>query len=146
MNAIPPAPEFANSHFRSREITPHQLSRAKPLPLIIDIRNEHEFRSGHIDGAKHLGRAGLQHRLGIIAPESSTPIVVYCAKGDEGPFVADELTRMGYGAVSALKGGLRSWLEAGGMVECNWSDLPSQEVCSLSRATSRLAARSEQRF
>jgi hypothetical protein len=32
--------------------------------------------------------------------------------------VADQLQRIGYQDISALKGGLQGWLEAGGLVEC----------------------------
>jgi rhodanese-related sulfurtransferase len=106
----PPAPV--------REITPREMARTKPLPLIIDIREEEEFISGHIDGAKHIRRATLERRIRDIAPDPTTPIVVYCAVGNRGPLAAEQLQQAGYRNVSSLKGGLQHWLEAGGMVEC----------------------------
>jgi rhodanese-related sulfurtransferase len=106
----PPAPV--------REITPRELARTKPLPLIIDVREEEEFISGHIDGARHIRRATLEQRIRHIAPDPTTPIVVYCAVGNRGPLAAEQLQQAGYRNVSSLKGGLQQWLEAGGMVEC----------------------------
>jgi rhodanese-related sulfurtransferase len=101
-----------------QEITPHQLASAKPLPIIIDIREEEEFMRGHIHGAKHISRDALEQRIREVAPELSTPIAVYCAIGNRGPSAADKLQRMGYRTISSLKGGLQNWLESGGTVEC----------------------------
>jgi phage shock protein E len=103
---------------RIPEITPHQLARAKPLPTIIDIREEDEFMCGHINGAKHVSRGVLEQKIQEVAPEPATPIVVYCAVGNRAPLAAGKLQRMGYRNISSLKGGLQNWLEAGGMVEC----------------------------
>ena len=100
------------------EITPRQLARTKPLPVIIDIREERQFWSGHIAGAEHITRDELEMKVARIAPELTTPLLVYCAIGSEAPLAAKQLARMGYRNVSSLKGGLQSWLEAGGMVEC----------------------------
>jgi rhodanese-related sulfurtransferase len=100
------------------EMTPRQLARVKPLPLIIDIREEKEFLSGHIAGAEHISRGELELKVTQIASELTTPILVYCAVGNQAPLAAEKLGRMGYRNVSSLKGGLQSWLEAGGMVEC----------------------------
>jgi rhodanese-related sulfurtransferase len=104
------------------EMTPHRLARTKPLPIIIDIREERQFLSGHIAGAEHITRDELELNVTRIAPELSTPVLVYCAVGNEAPLGAEKLARMGYLNVSSLKGGLQGWLEAGGMVECSESD------------------------
>jgi rhodanese-related sulfurtransferase len=100
------------------EMTPHQLARTRPLPVIIDIREEKQFLSGHITGAKHITRDELELKLTGIAPGLATPILVYCAVGNHAPLAAEKLAQMGYRNVSSLIGGLQSWLEAGGMVEC----------------------------
>jgi rhodanese-related sulfurtransferase len=104
------------------EITPRRLARTKPLPIIIDIREERQFLRGHIAGAEHITRDELELNVTRIAPELTTPILVYCAVGNEAPLAAKKLVRMGYLNVSSLKGGLQGWLEAGGMVECSESD------------------------
>lgn len=109
---------FANTLTLAGEMTPRQLARTKPLPLIIDIREEQQFASGHIAGAEHISRDDLELKVTEIAPELSTPILVYCAVGSQAPLAAEKLAQMGYRNVSSLKGGLQSWLEAGGMVEC----------------------------
>lgn len=132
---------------RVRVITAHQLSRAKPLPVIIDIREEEEFKLGHIEGANHIAYDDLQEKVWAIVRETTTPIVVYCAIGNRGLLAADDLQTVGYADISSLKGGLRSWLEAGGILECDQTDPrykgPRRTLeSSLARAAGRLAARS----
>jgi predicted sulfurtransferase len=54
---------------RAQEITPHQLWRVKPLPVIIDIRKEEEFSLGHIEGAKHIAQDDLQEKVSTVPAE-----------------------------------------------------------------------------
>jgi phage shock protein E len=102
---------------RIREISPAELARFKKLPLIVDVRQEEEFFSGHIKGAKNVGRSSLEQTVSEVAPDRSSPILVYCAAGNRGALAADSLQKMGYQNVFSLKGGLSGWLEAGGLVE-----------------------------
>lgn len=101
----------------SREIAPQQLARMKPHPLIIDTREERDFLLGHIEGAIYLSRKTLESAVPEIAPELDTPIVIYCAIGTSCASAVEALRRLGYRRVFSLKGGLQSWLEAGGLVE-----------------------------
>jgi rhodanese-related sulfurtransferase len=110
-----------------REIAPHQLARMKPHPLIIDIREEREYRLGHIEGAVHVSRNTLESRVFEIAPELDTPIVIYCAVGSACVSAAEALRRLGYQKIFSLKGGLQSWLEAGGLVESSQSGVKLRE-------------------
>jgi rhodanese-related sulfurtransferase len=105
----------------SREIAPHQLARMKPHPLIIDAREERDFLLGHIEGAIHLSRKTLESKVPEIAPKLDTPIVIYCAVGTSCASAVEALRGLGYQKVFSLKGGLQSWLEAGGLVESSQS-------------------------
>ncbi|HYZ75616.1 MAG TPA: rhodanese-like domain-containing protein [Chthoniobacterales bacterium] len=109
-----PRSELGNE---SREIAPHQLARMKPHPLIIDAREERDFLLGHIEGAVHLSRKTLESKVPEIAPTLDTPIVIYCSVGTSCASAVEALRRLGYQKVFSLKGGLQSWLEAGGLVE-----------------------------
>ena len=46
---------------RSRidEISPMELSRAKPWPIVIDVREADEYVKGYLPGATHLSRGVL---------------------------------------------------------------------------------------
>jgi phage shock protein E len=102
---------------RIREIPPAGLARFKELPLIVDVRDQDEFFSGHIKGAKNISRGSLEQTVSEIAPDQSSLILIYCAAGDRAALAADSLQKIGYRNVFSLKGGLSAWLEAGGLVE-----------------------------
>jgi phage shock protein E len=103
---------------RITEISPMELAKKKLLPVIIDVREEEEYLSGHISEAKHISRGLLEKRIGQVASDLTTPILVYCPRGNSGALAADSLQKMGYKTVYSLKGGLQQWLEGGGVVEC----------------------------
>jgi phage shock protein E len=102
---------------RMREISLRDLAKFRDLPLIVDVREEEEFLSGHIKGAKNIRPDLLQETVSEIVPDRSSPILVYCAAGNRGALAADSLQKLGYLNVFSLKGGLCGWLEAGGLVE-----------------------------
>lgn len=110
-------PSAGDARSRIREISPRELAKFKELPVIVDVREEIEFFSGHIQGAKNVRPDSLEETVSEIAPDRSSPILVYCAAGNRGALAADSLQKMGYLNVFSLKGGLSSWLEAGGLVE-----------------------------
>lgn len=102
---------------RIHEISPHELAKFRKLPLIVDVREEEEFFSGHIKGARNVSRDSLEETVSELAPDRSSAILVYCAAGNRGALAAYSLQKMGYLNVFSLKGGLSGWLEAGGLVE-----------------------------
>jgi phage shock protein E len=102
---------------RIREIVPRDLAKFKQLPLIVDVRAEEEFFTGHIKGATNLRRERLEVMVSEIAPDRSSAILVYSAAGNQGALAAESLQKLGYLNVFSLKGGLSGWLEAGGLLE-----------------------------
>jgi rhodanese-related sulfurtransferase len=102
---------------RIEEIRAPELSRAKPWPVIVDVRESEEYVEGHIADAIHLSRGVLEQKIGDFVPDFSTPLVVYCDRGERAALVAENLIKMGYQNVRSLQGGLQSWLESGGELE-----------------------------
>ena len=99
------------------EISPQELLRARPLPVIIDVRESDEYAEGHIQTARHLSRGVMEQKIDELVPDFSTPVVVYCDRGDRSALVTENLLKMGYQSVRSLRGGLQSWLESGGELE-----------------------------
>lgn len=102
---------------RIEEISAPELSRAKPWPVIIDVREADEYAEGHIAGAIHLSRGVLEKKIGDLVPDFSTPVAVYCDGGKRAALVAENLIKMGYQNVRSLQSGLQGWLESGGELE-----------------------------
>jgi rhodanese-related sulfurtransferase len=81
---------------RIEEISPHELARAKPLPVIIDVRESEEFADGFVARAQHLSRGVLEQKIANVVPDFSTPIVLYCDRGERAALAAENLLKMGY--------------------------------------------------
>lgn len=47
---------------RIEKISPHELARAKPWPVIIDVRESEEYADGYVARAQHLSRGVLEQR------------------------------------------------------------------------------------
>jgi rhodanese-related sulfurtransferase len=105
------------ARLRIEEISPHELARAKPLPVIVDARESEEYADGYVARAKHLSRGALEQKIAEVVPDFSTPIVLYCDRGERAALAAENLIKMGYQYVRSLQGGLQNWLESDGELE-----------------------------
>ncbi len=79
-----------------------------PDALLIDVRTEEEFKSGHIEGALLLPIDQLQARLSELPQDKATPLVVYCRSGNRSATAAQILLQAGFSQVYDL-GGIIDW-------------------------------------
>jgi molybdopterin/thiamine biosynthesis adenylyltransferase/rhodanese-related sulfurtransferase len=86
---------------------------AKSPPLLLDVRETHEWEAGHLPGAIHVPRGHLESRIEGEAPDRSRPIVIYCASGIRSVFAAQTLADMGYADVVSMAGGFQGWKSQG---------------------------------
>jgi len=82
-------------------------------PVLIDVREADEFDQGAIAGSVHIPRGFLESRVGGIAPDLSTPIILSCQSGARSAFGARSLEELGYEDVTSLAGGFGAWKQAG---------------------------------
>lgn len=80
--------------------------------LVLDVRDDAEFASGHIVDAKHIPLDKLAERLNVLAKYKDKPILVNCLRGAHGAKACDILRKAGFTQVHHLQGGLNAWLEA----------------------------------
>jgi molybdopterin/thiamine biosynthesis adenylyltransferase/rhodanese-related sulfurtransferase len=83
----------------------------------IDVREGDEWQEGHLPGAVHIPRGFLESRVEGVAPEKSTPIVLYCASAARSAFAAKTLQELGYETVYSLAGGFTDWKRNGLEIE-----------------------------
>jgi rhodanese-related sulfurtransferase len=94
---------------------PREVSREEAQKLIedgaqlIDVRADHEWEMGRIEGATHLPLAELAERVGEI--DKDRPVVLYCRGGNRSTMAAEALTDAGYDAAK-LSEGIVGWSEA----------------------------------
>jgi molybdopterin/thiamine biosynthesis adenylyltransferase/rhodanese-related sulfurtransferase len=79
----------------------------------IDVREADEWQEGHLPGAVHIPRGFLESRVEGVAPDKSTPVVVYCASAARSAFAAKTLAGLGYSNVHSLAGGFTDWKRNG---------------------------------
>lgn len=77
--------------------------------LIVDIRSEAEFRSGHLPQAINLPSAELCARLQQMHTDKQRPILLVCKTGQNTGSVGVQLKKAGFGAISRLRGGMLEW-------------------------------------
>jgi rhodanese-related sulfurtransferase len=79
-------------------------------PLVLDVRQPEEFRTGHIIGAKLIPLGELGQRLEELPNDKE--IVCVCASGSRSSSATKMLLGKGYNAVN-MKGGMLGWSYAG---------------------------------
>jgi rhodanese-related sulfurtransferase len=95
---------------------PREVSREEAQELIadgaqlVDVRAEHEWEAGRIEGATHLPLDELNERAGEL--DDDRPVVVYCRGGNRSTMAAEALGAAGYDAAK-LSEGIVGWAESG---------------------------------
>jgi rhodanese-related sulfurtransferase/glyoxylase-like metal-dependent hydrolase (beta-lactamase superfamily II) len=79
---------------------------------VLDIRQDAEFRAGHVPGAIHVELGDLPAAAARFADD--VPTVVMCGHGERAMGAASILARNGLDRVSVLAGGPEDWAEANG--------------------------------
>ena len=75
-------------------------------PLVVDVRQPEEFRTGHIISAKLISLGELSQRMNELPKDKE--IVCVCATGSRSRSATKMLMRAGYNAID-MKGGMMSW-------------------------------------
>ncbi|MBV9868142.1 MAG: hypothetical protein JO316_22535 [Abitibacteriaceae bacterium] len=100
---------------RIREITPQEvaqkLNNRAAGWVLIDVRENDEFRAGHLPGARGIGRGVLEYHIADEVPDTETEIILYCRGGNRSALAADALREMGYTNVFSMSGGYREWTQ-----------------------------------
>jgi rhodanese-related sulfurtransferase len=76
---------------------------------LLDVRQDGEFRAGHVPGARHVELGALAARA-VQLPDR--PTVVMCGHGERAMSAASLLARAGRAQVSVLTGGPQDWSSA----------------------------------
>ena len=80
-----------------------QEFRETPGSVLLDVRGEDEYRSGHLPGSKNLPRPMLPSLSTRLGPKS-TPVFLYCLSGSRSARAARFLQRRGYARAKSIGG------------------------------------------
>lgn len=91
-------------------LTPDQVQeRSKSLKKghLVDVREPHEFSSGHIRGAKNIPLGQMSTRLDEL--DKDAEVILVCRSGNRSGQAARILKRSGFQKVAHLQRGMMSW-------------------------------------
>ena len=82
-------------------------------PVILDVRTDKEYASGHVPGAINIPVDQLSARLTELRRHDNAEIVVYCESGRRASKAADILIGDGFLNVRHMQGDMRQWRQDG---------------------------------
>lgn len=76
-------------------------------PLLLDVREPHEFVYAHIEGSQHIPLNQIPQRINEI--DDTADCVVICHHGIRSQQAADYLVHSGFTRIYNLDGGIDTW-------------------------------------
>lgn len=80
--------------------------------VVLDVREDNEYKSGHVLNAKHIPLGKLSQRLGELEKYREQPIVVVCRSGNRSCAASALLGKQGFSQIYNLNGGVTAWRKA----------------------------------
>jgi len=94
----------------SWEITPAELAsaiEAGERPVLVDVREPHEWEIAHLDGATLIPPGNLLARMNELS--TADEIVLYCRTGERSTRALHLLREAGFRRLKNLRGGINAW-------------------------------------
>ena len=97
-----------------KSILPQQLSQFvnKEEGLVLDVRDNSEFKQGHIVGSVNIPFRDLEKRMIELNGHKDKPVIVVCKIGHTASSASKQLKQSGFNHVYKLGGGLSEWIAA----------------------------------
>lgn len=80
--------------------------------IIVDVREQNEYETGHLLNAKLIPLGALKGRIGELEKYREHPIVMTCQSGRRSKIAAAQLKNKGFTQVYNLVGGVLAWRKA----------------------------------
>ena len=84
-----------------------------PDAILMDVREDKEWVTGHAAGTVHLGKVILERDIELAVPDKGAEVIMYCGGGFRSVLTAEVAQRMGYTNVHSLIGGPTALVNAG---------------------------------
>lgn len=79
---------------------------------VLDVREDSEYKSGHVLNAIHIPVGKLNERIGELEKYKSQPLVVICRSGNRSSSACVALAKQGFDQAYNLEGGVTAWQKA----------------------------------
>jgi len=100
------------SNMSYQQITAEQaktMMNEQPDAVILDVREQQEYDSGHIPNAVLLPVGSITEQTAAeVIPDKETVVLVYCRSGNRSKTASAALAELGYSKIYEF-GGIKSW-------------------------------------
>ena len=80
--------------------------------VFLDIRDDGEYKGGHIPEAVHIPIRQLSERIAELKKHKDCPVIAYCRSGSRSNGAGSILKKNGFENVYNLSGGILAWQKA----------------------------------
>ena len=80
--------------------------------LVLDVREDDEYKAGHVLHSRQISLGKLNQRLGELEKYKDQPIVVICRSGNRSGMACAMLGKQGFTQAYNLGGGVIAWQKA----------------------------------
>jgi phage shock protein E len=94
-----------------------KLLKENPSIVVLDVRTDDEFKSGHIPGAKNLDILSPDFAKQLAALDKSKTYLVHCAAGHRSARACAAMDEQKFTAIYHLNEGFKAWEKAGKPIE-----------------------------
>ena len=94
-------------HVSALELAAWLADPSRPRPFLLDVREQWEFDTCHVDGAQLMPMNSIPARIDDLDEDAA--IVCICHHGARSMQVAAFLERNGFAKVTNLTGGMHAW-------------------------------------
>ena len=94
--SIPESEAAKTSYTQISQETAKMMREQDDVHLIVDVRRQHEYDSGHIPGAILIPNESIGTTMPRALPDLDQIILVYCRSGNRSKQAAQKLFEMGY--------------------------------------------------
>ena len=84
-----------------------------PNLIILDVRNQDEYDSGHLNNSILIPLSELESQLNEIIQYNNTEIIVHCRSGSRSRSASEILASNGFSKIYNMLGGITAWIDAG---------------------------------
>ena len=102
---------FTESRRGSRPLSPQAATNMvnRQEAVIVDLRDEDEFRKGHIAGSVNIPYGKIGERAGELKDHKEKPVILVCKVGTHASLAGRTLKGQGFIDLYRMRGGIQGW-------------------------------------
>lgn len=97
-----------------KALSPYQATQMlnQGETLFVDVRDDAEFKKGHVLDATHIPVTALDERLHELEKYKDQDVIIYCESGMRAQKAGAKLKKSGFSKLHTIAGGLGAWEKA----------------------------------